>query len=157
MCLVNLNATVLLCNKILDDESLIGVFDRITPDVVGTKPTISFAMLVSLSAMLPKIGSTMSGDVKYIERDAFYDVKVRIEYAQTGNGFDIDNFSFSTHQFNRINNERDVYELKRFIHLNDFEYVYGCGEYAVKVLVKKNPSDANEKWVVQTVHKFTIN
>lgn len=154
MCLINLNTTVLFCKDVTDDDTLVGVFDHISPDTIGAKSTVSFAMLVSLSALLPKTGEQFGNEVRYVDRDTCYDVKVRLTHIDTALGFDIDSFVFSTHQYNHYEC-RDVCELKRFIHIDNLDLTYGSGEYVVKVFVKKQ--EPNAKWTVQTIHRLMIN
>lgn len=154
MCLINLNTTVLFCKEVKDDETLVGVFDQISPNTISSKSVVSFAMLVSLSALLPREDEQFADGVKYVERDSCYDVKVRLTHVGNGFGFDIDSFVFSTKKFNSYVC-RDVCELKRFIHIENLDLASGSGEYVVKVFVRKQ-QETEAKWNVQTIHHLAI-
>lgn len=151
MCMKNLNSSTILFERIVDSDTLVGVFNNINATRLGNANKISFSMLLCLSAILPKEGGEKDEGV--IQRDTEYEIKVRINHVQSGYGIDIDDFVFSTRSPKHLC--RDISELKRFIHVRDLSLPYGLGEYGIKVYIKEARDD--EKWTLQAINSFMIN
>lgn len=154
MCLTNLNATVLLFDKVSNRNTLADVFNQIKTEKNGTEYSISFTMLICLSAILPNEDSdTGVGDIpgNIIEREKEYEVKIRLNHVDSAMGWDIDTFVFSTFEYRKLC--RDVCEFQRFIRVNNLVLPSVNTEYEVKVLVREKDQD---KWIAQTIHGFYV-
>lgn len=155
MCMKNVNATLMFCSSIENNEnntiSLIGIYDSIVP--------IRENGIYYLDNFNIALNCCILFDEKFRDKkdciilDESYELMIWLTHVESGLGIPLYKIDLHVIQENLKTWCKNFYELKRFIHFNKFEIPKGLGNYAVKILIKNK---TEESWNTQVIHSLVI-
>ena len=157
MCMTNLNATMLFCSMIENNEDnvifLNGIYDSIVP--------IRENNMYYLDKFNIVLNCCIIFDEKYkvqdncIQLDKEYEFMIRLAHVESGLGITLYKSELYIEQNDLRTWCKNFYEFKRFIKFPKIEIPKGLGNYAVKLLIREK-TESDTPWNNQTIHSLVI-
>lgn len=157
MCMKNVNATILLCSNIENNDSnvnsLVGIYDSVVP--------IREDNIYYLDNFNLVLNCCIIFDENFIEKedcihlDTEYEFMIWLAHVESGLGISLYKFDLCIKQENLRTWCKNFYEFKRFLKFQRLEIPKGLGNYAVKLLIRKKVEE-EIPWNNQVIHSLVI-
>lgn len=157
MCMKNVNATMLFCSEIKNNEgninSLIGIYDATVPIRENNSYYLdNFNIALNCCIIFDESFVDRKDCIQLNEE---YEFMVRLTHIASGVGIYLYNFDLLVKQDDLTTWCKDFYEFKRFLKFPRITLPKGLGNYAVKLLVRKKSEEENV-WSNQVIHSLVI-
>lgn len=157
MCVKNVNATILFCSEIQQNDdnvnSLIGVYDSVVPIRENNSYYLdNFNMVLNCCIMFDE---TFENRTDCIQLDTEYEFMVWMAHVESGLGIPLYKSDLLIERQNLRTWCKNFYEFKRFLKFEKLEIPKGLGNYAIKLFIRKKEENETP-WNNQIIHSLII-
>ncbi len=156
MCMKNMNATMLMCLSVKNQNGGIDSFEHIFDSIIPGREENQYfidGMNVVIDASII-FGDSDGEDCIKLNQE--YEYMVRLTHVESGLGIPLYTFKLAIPKDELRTWCKNFYELKRVIKLPRIYLPKGLGNYALKLLVRPVELGSDAGWTTQTIHSLVI-